>query len=203
MKIALSGSAGTGRTTIARKLSQIVGYPSLTNLAKSILRDDGFKYGMGLTVEQFLCTPDRQGMLAENKRVMESHYDDFVTDRSWLDLAAYCVQGMLEKEKFDISEFLNECQEEVEKYDIIIHIPWGRQPLESNGTRTIDPWFQFIIDSIICRLAMLWDVKLISVPSNLDNNETLEWIVNHLKEMDSDLTFQDIVLNNEIDENIQ
>jgi len=203
MKIALSGSAGTGRTTIARKLSQIVGYPSLTNLAKAILRDDGFKYGMGLPVEQFLCTPDRQGMLAENKRVMESHYDDFVTDRSWLDLAAYCVQGMLEKEKFDISEFLNECQEEVEKYDIIIHIPWGRQPLESNGTRTIDPWFQFIIDSIICRLAMLWDVKLISVPSNLDNNETLEWIVNHLKEMDSDLTFQDIVLNNEIDENIQ
>ena len=88
MKIALSGSAGTGRTTIARKLSQIVELPSLTNLAKSILRDDGFKYGMGLTVEQFLCTTDRQRMLVENKRVMESHYEDFVTDRSWLDLAA-------------------------------------------------------------------------------------------------------------------
>jgi len=203
MKIALSGSAGTGRTTIARKLSQVIDYPSLTNLAKAVLRDDEFKYGMGLTVEQFLCTPDRQRMLAENKRVVESHYESFVTDRSWLDLAAYCVQGMLEKEKFDISEFLNECQEEVKKYDIIIHIPWGRQPLQPNGTRTIDPWFQLIIDSIIYRLAMLWDIKLISPPSDLDNDDILKWIIGHLKEIDSDLTFKEISINNENHENIQ
>jgi len=194
MKIALAGSAGTGRTTIARKLSEVIAHPSLTNLAKTILKDFGFQYGMGQTVEQFLCTPKRQNMLFDNKSVMESHYENFVTDRSWIDLAAYCIQGMHVDENFDITSYVENCKLEAEKYDVIVHIPWGRQPLTPDGTRTTNPWFQLIIDSIIFRLSGLWQIELLSLPDNLDNDESVKWIVEKLKEINPELEVKEVDL---------
>jgi hypothetical protein len=193
MKIALAGSAGTGRTTIARKVAEVVNHPALTNLAKPILKDYGFQYGMGLTVEQFLCTPERQNMLFENKSVMESHYDDFVTDRSWIDLASYAIQGMHEDENFDITSYVKNCQKEALKYDAIVHIPWGRQPLVPDGTRTTNPWFQLIIDSIIFRLAVMWNIDLISLPENLNNEESVKWIVTQLQ-----ISYPTLIINEEV-----
>jgi hypothetical protein len=187
MKIALSGSAGTGRSTIAIRLAQSIAHSPLTNLAKGILREHGFKYGTDMTVEQFLATPERQRQLYDHKRVVESKYDNFVTDRSWIDNAAYAVVGLHKNMMFDMASYVDDCKSEVEKYDCIIHIPWGRQPLQPNGTRTINPWFQFMVDSVICNMAKLWQVNLTTVPQDLSNKECVEWILKFLKKENSEL----------------
>jgi len=181
MKIALAGSAGTGRTTIAKQVALSINHFPLTNLAKSILRSEGFKYGTEQTVEEFLATKERQVYLYQRKKEKESELEDFVTDRSWLDLAAYCIYGMQNNTDFDISAFISDCKDEVEKYDAIIHIPWGRQPLQPNGTRTINPWFQFMIDSIICRLANQWKVQMIEIDATLENTEAVNEIFTAIK----------------------
>ena len=82
---------------------------------------------------------------------------------------------------FDISAFISDCKDEVEKYDTVIHIPWGRQPLQPNGTRTINPWFQFTIDSIICRLANQWKVQMIEIDATLENTEAISEILTTIK----------------------
>jgi len=181
MKIALAGSAGTGRTTIAKQVALSIDHFPLTNLAKSILRSEGFRYGTEQTVEEFLATKERQVYLYQCKKEKEGELEDFVTDRSWLDLAAYCIYGMQNNTDFDISAFINDCKDEVEKYDAIIHIPWGRQPLQPNGTRTINPWFQFMIDSIICRLANQWKVQMIEIDATLENTEAVSEILTAIK----------------------
>jgi len=200
MKIALSGSAGTGRSTIAIRLAQSIRHTPLTNLAKGILREQGFKYGTDTTVEKFLATPERQMALYDHKRVVESEHENFVTDRSWVDNAAYAVIGFYENPSFNIASYLDDCRCEVEKYDSIIHIPWGRQPLQPNGTRTINPWFQFMVDSVICKIAELWQIELTTVPEDLTNNECVDWILDFLKVMNSDLEIVNIEDNKEEEE---
>jgi hypothetical protein len=184
MKIALSGSAGTGRTTIAKNVSSHIDFAPITNLAKQILKSEGFRYGTSQTVEEFMATPERQNELFTLKHRAESQYDNFVTDRSWIDLAAYCIQGMQNRQDFDIATFCENCRSEVEKYDAIIHIPWGRQPLQPNGTRTINPWFQFIVDSIICRLANEWKIEMIQIDSGLSNSEVVKEILQTIQCID-------------------
>lgn len=198
MKIALCGSAGTGRSTIAINLAQSIDHTPLTNLAKGILKDQGFKYGTGTTVEKFLATPERQIMLYDHKRTVESENKNFVTDRSWVDNAAYAIIGFCEDSSFDIDSYLEDCRCEVEKYDCIIHIPWGRQPLKPNGTRTINPWFQFVVDSVICKITDLWQIELTTVPADMNNDECVSWIQNFLKTMNPDIKINDI-LKEEID----
>jgi len=192
MKIALSGSAGTGRSTIAMRLAQSINHTPLTNLAKGILREQGFKYGTDTTVEKFLATAERQMLIYDHKRIVESKHENFVIDRSWIDNAAYAVIGFYENTSFDISSYLDDCKSEVKKYDCIFRIPWGRQPLQSNGTRTINPWLQFVVDSIICRIAYLWQIEIITVPEDLSNNECVDWIQKSLKTMNPDLKIVDI-----------
>lgn len=187
MKIALSGSAGTGRSTIAIRLAQSISHTPLINLAKGILREQGFMYGTDTTVEKFLATPERQMMLYDHKRITEAQHENFVSDRSWIDNAAYAVIGFYENPSFDIASYLDDCRCEVEKYDSIIHIPWGRQPLQPNGTRTINPWLQFVVDSVICRIAALWQIELTTVPEDLNNNECVDWILNFLKTVNPEL----------------
>jgi len=181
MKIALAGSAGTGRTTIAKQIAMSIDHFPLTNLAKSILKVEGFRYGTEETVEEFLATQQRQENLFLCKKEKEDELNHFVTDRSWLDLAAYCIYGMQNNTEFDVYSFVDNCKSEVEKYDVIIHIPWGRQPLQSNGTRTINPWFQFIIDSIICRLAKQWKIQMIEIDPSLGNAEAVKEILMSIK----------------------
>jgi len=181
MKIALAGSAGTGRTTIAKRIASAINYIPLTNLAKSLLKTEGFKYGTEETVEEFLATPSKQLKLFQLKQEKENELENFITDRSWIDLAAYCIQGMQNCTNFDISSFIEDCRIEVEKYDAIIHIPWGRQPLQPNGTRTINPWFQFMIDSIICRLADQWKLQMIEIDNSLTNMDAVQEILTSIK----------------------
>jgi len=184
MKIALAGSAGTGRTTIAIRVAEAIGHVPLTNLAKTILKEEGFRYGTDQTVEEFLATNYRQRRLFQFKQENEAKHSDFVTDRSWIDLAAYCIQGMQSQIDFDMASFIEDCRAEVEKYDVIIHIPWGRQPLQSNGTRTINPWFQFIIDSIIYRMANQWKLEMIEVPVECGNPDAIKWVLESIQLLD-------------------
>lgn len=195
MKIALCGSAGTGRSTIAIRLAQSINHTPLTNLAKEILKDQEFQYGTNITVEKFLATPERQKKLYNYKCLMESQHENFVIDRSWIDNAAYATIGFYEDNSFDISSYLDDCQCKVSEYDFIFHIPWGRQPLQPNGTRTINPWFQFVVDSVICKIADLWKIKLIQIPDDLNNNESIKWILNFLKKEKPDLKISKITKN--------
>jgi hypothetical protein len=201
MKIALSGSAGTGRSTIAIRLAQSIGHTPLTNLAKGILREHGFKYGTDTTVEQFLATPERQRQLYDHKRMIESEYDNFVTDRSWIDNASYAVVGLHNNMLFDMASYIDDCKSEVEKYDCIIHIPWGRQPLQPNGTRTINPWFQFMVDSVICNIAQLWGIELTTAPQDLSNKDCVDWILNFLKTVNPELDIVPVPEENQEDMN--
>ena len=202
MKIALAGSAGTGRTTIAIRIAESIGHTSLTTLAKTILKEEGFQYGTYQTVEEFLANARLQRRLFDFKQESERNHKNFVTDRSWIDLAAYCIQGMQNRTDFDISTFIEDCRGEVEKYDAIIHIPWGRQPLQFNGTRTINPWFQFIIDSIVCRLANEWQLEMIEVPMNYGNAQTVKWILDAIKVLDPKIVIKPIEESSEfIEEN--
>ena len=200
MKIALSGSAGTGRTTIAKRIASAINYNPLTNLAKSLLKDEGFRYGTDETVEEFLATPVRQLKLFQLKQMKESELENFVTDRSWIDLAAYCIQGMQTRTDFDISSFIEDCRTEVEKYDAIIHIPWGRQPLQPNGTRTINPWFQFVIDSIICRLANQWQIQMIEIDGGLANVDAIQEILTSIKCINPNIEIKEPKREENIDE---
>lgn len=52
MKIVISGSAGTGKTTLARYISPVLGYPLIPDFADVVLNEKGYKSFKDATFEE-------------------------------------------------------------------------------------------------------------------------------------------------------
>jgi hypothetical protein len=119
-----------------------------------------YDWASGVQVEKFLANSQSQEEILNRTIEQQSNQENFVTDRTTIDLAAYTIaelQGNTEK----IEKIVTKCKEMVHNYTHLILCPWKAVPLESNGVRTIDPYYQFIIHSLIFSLIKEWNLNAI------------------------------------------
>ncbi|RPF49621.1 AAA domain-containing protein [Thermodesulfitimonas autotrophica] len=89
MRIAITGAHGTGKTTLARALSEELGLPLITERARLVARQMEVK-----TCEELFRNPDlarefQERVLEEQIRAQLAHPQGFVSDRCTLDCIAY------------------------------------------------------------------------------------------------------------------
>lgn len=89
MRIAITGAHGTGKTTLARALSEKLGLPLIAEQAQLVAREMGIK-----TCEELLRNPElarelQERVLEEQIRAQLAHPRGFVSDRCTLDCIAY------------------------------------------------------------------------------------------------------------------
>jgi nicotinamide riboside kinase len=94
MRIAIAGASGTGKTTLARAISEKYNIPLNPVGARSVALAMGFDNPYD--VDKAGRRVEFQRSLFEAKRDWELAHDDFVTDRSYLDNLTYCVLHMAE-----------------------------------------------------------------------------------------------------------
>ena len=157
MKIAVSGCAGVGKTTLAGALANALGVPLIPEQYDPLFNQPGKFMGPDSSV----LVPDFQSIL-RNKRSQEVRYGDFVTDRCPIDLFHLWMARGLGKLEDKTAAFHDACRDSVQDYELVVIPPWDGIEFRQIDSppdlryRTMNKWIQLHNHACITGYACLW-----------------------------------------------
>lgn len=148
LRIGIAGGAGTGKSSFADALAKELSIPFLKSkdITQDILNRDRYDYSSGIQIERFLANSGRQNEILRRTLEQES-VDEFITDRTMVDLAAYALCEM-NRDLHTVKHIYETCQKNVKRYTHLFLCPWRNVPMADNGRRTLNPWYQLMIHVI-------------------------------------------------------
>jgi predicted ATPase len=157
LRIGIVGAAGTGKTSLAEALSSAFDIPLLKSreITDDILKRDGYDYALGIQIERFLANSGRPNEILRRTIAQQQQAEQFVTDRTVVDLAAYAVCELHDMDVVAVRNIVETCKKNVSSYTHLFLCPWKDVPVENNKRRTLNPWYQFLIH--VAELGILQD----------------------------------------------
>ena len=137
MKIAISGAANTGKTTLAKGLAKQTGLPLIEEGFGEIRRGPN---------------PDKSGdflagcfqKIDRAKRQLEEKYQSgFISDRCTIDLFNFWSAFPILQLRPDALEFYKNCKNHAKTYDYVVFLPWGSvaySEIENGETSFLYRW---------------------------------------------------------------
>lgn len=177
-RLALSGSAGVGKTTLGRALAEAWGVPYLPEGMRARLEGGLSLHGLSHAALQALV----QSLWAEQRdaeqAAMASH-GGFVADRSAVDYAAFWLHYHFTEDPATSALFFAETLGWLPTYDRIVLLPWGALPLVADGVRSSNPWiqrhYQATLEGLLAR--EVDPARLLSLPVALTGlRDRLRWV---------------------------
>lgn len=147
-RVGIVGCAGSGKSSFAEMLAKTLDVDFLKSkeITQDVLTRDGYDYSSGIQIERFLANSGRQNEIL--RRTIEQHSaEQFATDRTVIDLAAYVVCEM-NAETNVVKHIIETCKRNVGRYTHLFLCPWRDVPLTDNKRRTLNPWYQFMIHAV-------------------------------------------------------
>jgi nicotinamide riboside kinase len=173
-RIAIVGSFSTGKTTLAEVLARRLALPLLPEVAREIV-ELGFKLDKD-------ATPETEALIFMRQYNNELSTDEFVGDRSLIDVMAY-AGWVLDNQEWRKEMLLwEECVKLAERrlrtnYTHVFYLPI-EFPIVLDGLRPDDPEFQEDIDRRLLKLLHSHDLEYTTVKGSVE--ERLEQIEAHL-----------------------
>jgi len=160
-RIGFVGAAGTGKSTLAKATSDMMGIPFLCSkdITQNILERDGYDYGAGIQIERFLANGERQREILKSSVMRYKMCKEFVTDRTVIDLAAYAVKELHETDTKTLKSIYDTCRKLSPTYSHLIICPWREGPVEDNKRRTLNQWYQFLINCTEHGIIREWELN--------------------------------------------
>ena len=164
MKIAVSGSAGIGKTTLAQNLAQAMNIAYIPEHYEPLF--DSRDSPPDVLAELF-------NQVLDIKLSEQAKHSSFVADRCPADL----LNLWLRRKLFFLPEashvFHSRCHEAMGSYDLIVIPPWGALPLqptdlrERKQRRVTNPWLQLLNHASIAGFARMFvgEEKILYLPS--------------------------------------
>lgn len=138
MKIAIVGSMGVGKTTLAKALGQEIGMRMLPEVARELIRK-GYKLDQGITSDL------EYEIIKLQAELEKGSWENWIADRCLIDALAY--SSVLFPQNIPLIKVAKRELDRA-KYDIIIYIPIEFE-IENDGVRSTDGKFQREIDGAI------------------------------------------------------
>ena len=162
MRVALSGSAGIGKTTLARQLAEYYRVPLIAEGVREYLREKG----LTLQEARALSLYDFQTAIWQRHSYLTQTHSDFIADRSFVDFLVYASYHISPEANW-LPEYINDVASHAFDYDLIIILPFGNFPLVSDGTRETNSLYQRDIHRSILETAERYAgnvCKLVGMP---------------------------------------
>lgn len=152
VRIAVAGSAGVGKSTLARRLAAELGVPYLGEGMREYLERTGANlHALGPEGVRALVL-----RLWDERREAEATHPSFVADRSSYDFGAFWLYYHFGREDDDTARLLAEAWRP-DRYDTVYLLAWGSIPLVADGVRSTDRFVQLhaqlLIEGAVRRFA--------------------------------------------------
>lgn len=173
MRIAVSGSAGVGKTTLAGRLAGHLQVALIPEHYEPFFDAPGkFNSPPPVLARWFF-------EVLEAKRTRELAARAFVVDRCPIDLFNLWVAKGLAAQAEDTQRFYAACRSYCADYDFVVIPPWGEIPLApldrptGRQRRVLNPWVQLRNHAAILGLARLWlpPERVIELPAAITDPE--------------------------------
>ncbi|MGC4000282.1 MAG: uroporphyrinogen-III C-methyltransferase [Anaeromyxobacter sp.] len=153
LRIAVTGSAGTGKTTLARMLAERLGLPLVAEETRAWLEGGGpcLSSLPPARAREVLSELWRRRQAAER-----AHPRGFVADNCSLDFAAYALHhGCAAEGDAGSAALLAEASAHLASYDAVLVLPWGAIPYALDGVRSPEPAlelrYQLVLEGLLRR----------------------------------------------------
>jgi broad specificity phosphatase PhoE/nicotinamide riboside kinase len=178
-RIALSGSAGTGKTTLGKRLAAELGIVFIEERMRQRL-ERGFDLH-GLTPAAWRALMDEDW--SAQRAAEEDAAGGFVSDRSSLDFAAFWLHYALYEDERSTDAWMERMSADARSYDKILLLPWGSLPLEQDGVRSTNRWtqlrYQTILEGVLERFAR--PEAVVRVPDTDDFEQRVRFVLEALQ----------------------
>jgi nicotinamide riboside kinase len=152
-RIAVSGSAGTGKTTLGRALAAHLGVPFIAEGMRQRL-ESGYRLGE-MSHDDFLSLA-RELWDEHLALVRAGQTTGFVSDRCAADFAAYRMTDSLMFHDTAGAE-IEAILDQLPLYSSVVVLPWGAMPIAADGVRSQNRWlqlrFQTVVEGLLQRFA--------------------------------------------------
>jgi nicotinamide riboside kinase len=185
LRLGLSGSAGTGKTTLGMRLASQLDLPFIPEGMRIHLEKGLDLYSLSRSAHKALTLELLSDML-EACACAERDAGGFICDRSPMDSAAFWLYYGLADDDQETAALLDHIAQAAQRFDAVVMVPWGVIPLQADGIRYVNRWAQLHFQSILeglCqrRLAAqaVWWLPLDVV----DIEARVDWILYRTQEM--------------------
>lgn len=155
MKIAVSGSAGIGKSSLAKAISEKLGLPLIAENYEALF-DNPDKFNKpDLIAAQIL-------KIFSTKHQLEAKYDSFITDRCSIDLFHFWMKIGLWIRQKETDQLYDTAIQQAGQYDLIVLPPCGLLQISSDHEagdarkRSLSPHVQQYNHASIAGLAIQW-----------------------------------------------
>ncbi|MEO1193484.1 MAG: ATP-binding protein [Pseudomonadota bacterium] len=182
-RIAFSGSAGTGKTTLAERLAERWQVP---------YQDEGMRRRLEAGLDMHQLSRDQYKALLreladENEAGLEAARSagaGLVCDRAPLDTLAFWIHyGLIYAGREESDAIAKQQLARCTGLDLIVLLPWGALPLVSDGVRSDNPWLQLQFQTLVEGLAreFLPPESWVLLPKDITSlDQRIDWIEDRL-----------------------
>ena len=172
MKIAISGCAGVGKSTLTQALADDLKITALDEHYGALFSPPGtFNSEPEKLIPLFI-------QVLDEKHALQEETDNFVVDRAGIDLLNLWMAKGLSRYQDATEYMVSQCRKQLQRYDLVVFPPWGAIPLvpheNSDGrVRVQDPWTQLRNHAAILGFARLWlaPEKILCLPESATDLE--------------------------------
>lgn len=181
--MAITGSAGVGKTTLGSRLAECFSVPLVGEGMRARIETGLDLHTLDRNSQRALLLDLFDQALAETRAAVDTARG-FVADRCSLDFAAFWLYYGFGFDEDGTRRLFARAEEALAEYDLIVVLPWGAIPLIGDGVRSANPWlqlhYQALLEGLLAR--RVEPHRLVRVPPQFVELEArIRWICTHLQ----------------------